>query len=204
MSATEAQQPRRIACGQCGKPAIYHHVSGVPLCVDCYYRFTVAETLQFRMNAAMANHAMDQMDEMSGISSGGRIVLPPIPQPPFTLNNIKLDNSVVGAINTGTVKSIDVNLTHLHNAGNDRAGDALAKLTEAILSSDMLDPKQKNEMAEQVAFLSEQAVAAAQDRKPGVIRATMDALRQAAGTVVSVAGAWNAAEPIVRQVFGLL
>ena len=102
--------------------------------------------------------------------SGGRIALPHIPRPPFTLNNIKLDNSVVGAINTGTVKTIDVNLTHLHNAGSDRAGDALAKLTEAIISADELDPKQKNEMAEQVAFLSEQAVAAAKDRKPGVIK----------------------------------
>jgi hypothetical protein len=150
MSEAKAQPPRRIGCGQCGKPAI-NDVSGVPLCVDCYYRFTVAQTLQFRMNAAMANHAMDQMDEISGLPSGGRIVLPPIPQPPFTLNNIKLDNSVVGAINTGTVKTIDVNLTHLHNAGNDRAGDALAQLTEAILSSNMLDPKQKNEMAELVA-----------------------------------------------------
>ncbi|HTV29450.1 MAG TPA: hypothetical protein VMF32_16870 [Xanthobacteraceae bacterium] len=201
MNATDI--PRKVGCGQCGKPAIYQQ-SGVPLCVDCYYRFTVAQTLQFRMNAAMANHAMDQMDAISGIPlSGGRIALPPIPQPPFTLNNIKLDNSVVGAINTGTVKTIDVNLTHLHNAGNDRARDALAKLTEAIASSDALDPKQKNEMAEQVAFLSEQAVAAAKDRKPGVIKATLDALNQGAGAVTAIAGAWNVAEPLVRQIFGL-
>jgi hypothetical protein len=69
------------------------------------------------------SQTLDQMDEMSGMQSGGRIALPPIPRPPSTLNNIKLDNSVVGAINTGTVKTIDVNVTHLHNAGSDRAGD---------------------------------------------------------------------------------
>ncbi len=151
----------------------------------------------------MANHAMDQMDDVSGLQSGGRIVLPPIPQPPFTLNNIKLANSVVGVINTGTVKTIDVNLTHLHNAGNDRARDALAELTEMIMSSDTLDPKHKDEMAEQVAFLSEQAVAAAQNRKPGVITATLDALSRSAGAVNTIAGAWNTAEPILRQIFGL-
>jgi hypothetical protein len=202
MNAAKSQTPRTVGCGQCGKPAIDQQ-SGVPLCVDCYYRYTVAQTLQFRMHAAMANHSMDQMDEISGLPSGGRIALPPIPQSPFTLNNIKLDNSVVGAINTGTVKTIDVNLTQLHNAGNDRASDALAKLTEMIMSSDTLDPKHKNEMAEQVAFLSEQAVAAAKDRKPGVIKATLDALNQSAGAVNTIAGAWNVAEPIVRQIFGL-
>lgn len=202
MSDAKADRPKKAACGQCGKPTVYM-ADTVPLCVDCYYRLTVAQVLQFRMHAAMSNHAMDQMDAISGFSSGGRIVLPPIPQPPFTLNNIKLDNSVVGAINTGTVKTIDVNLTHLHNAGNDRAGDALAKLTEAILSAEGIDQKQKNEMTDQVAFLSEQAVAAAQDRKPGVIRATISDLQQAAATISGIAGVWDVAAPIVRQVLGL-
>jgi hypothetical protein len=76
-------------------------------------------------------------------------------------------------------------------------------LTEAIISSAALDPKQRNEMAEQVAFLSEQAVAAAKDRKPGVIKATLDAISRSAGAVTAIAGAWKAAEPIVRQIFGL-
>ena len=50
-------------------------------------------------------------------------------------------------------------------------------------------------MIEQVAFLSEQAVAGAKDRKPGVIKATLGAVSQAAGSISAVAGAWQAAEP---------
>ena len=110
-------------CGQCGKPNVAS-VGLVPLCVDCWYKFEVAETLAFRLNAIGMNYALDEMDHVSGIALGGpRMQVPPIPQGPIILNNIKVDNSVVGAINTGNVRVIDVNLTHLHNAGNDRARD---------------------------------------------------------------------------------
>ena len=53
---------------------------------------------------------------------GGRHVITP---EPMIFNNIKVENSVVGAINTGNVQAIDLSLTNLHNAGNDTARDAL-------------------------------------------------------------------------------
>ena len=129
--------------------------------------------------------------------------VPPIPQGPIILNNIKVDNSVVGAINTGNVRVIDVNLTHLHNAGNDRARDALKALTEAILNDQSLDDTLKQELVEQVAFLSEQTVVAATDRKPGLIKPILEALAQGARTVTTMAGAWQTAAPILRNLFGL-
>jgi hypothetical protein len=156
------------------------------------------------MNASMANAAMDDMDAITGIRSCfGRIDLPPIPTAPVMLTNIKVDNSVVGAINTGNVQAIDVSLTVLQQSGNDKASDALKQLTEAILQDKTLDQATKHEMVEQVAYLSEQAIAAAKDRKPSVIKATLGALAQAAGTVTAIATAWNAAEPILKSVFGL-
>ena len=83
-----------------------------------------------------------------------------------------------------------------------RWGSRLA-LTEAILGASSLDEAQKDELIEQVAFLSEQAVAGAKDRKPGVIKATLGAVSQAAGSISAVAGAWQAAEPILKNLFGL-
>jgi tRNA A-37 threonylcarbamoyl transferase component Bud32 len=121
----------------------------------------------------------------------------------MVLNNIKVDNSVVGSINTGNVQAIDVSLTNLHNTGNDQARDALKALTEAILSDTSTGDTQKNELVEQVAFLSEQAVVNATDRNRGLIRATFSALTQAAGTVTAMAGAWQAAEPILKSLFSL-
>jgi hypothetical protein len=121
---------------------------------------------------------------------------------PVIFNNIKIDNSVVGAINTGNVKSIDVSLTNLHNAGRDDASAALKSLTEAILGEASMDITLKNEMVEQVAFLSEEATRRPEDRKPGMIKTALGAISQGAGTVVSVSQAWQAAEPIIRSIFG--
>jgi hypothetical protein len=98
---------------------------------------------------------------------------------------------------------IDVSLTHLHNAGNDKARDALKSLTQAILTDASLSDAQRNELLEQIAFLSEQTVVAAPDRKPGLIKATLAALTQATGTVSAIAGAWQATAPILKSIFGL-
>jgi hypothetical protein len=61
---------------------------------------------------------------------------------------------------------------------------------------------QRNELIEQIAFLSEQAVAPPNERKPGLIKATLGYLTQASGTVSAMAGAWHAAEPILKGLFG--
>jgi hypothetical protein len=129
---------------------------------------------------------------------GGRNV---VTKGPIVLNNIKIDNSVVGAINTGEVKTIDVNLTNLRNAGREDASAALKALTEAIISEASIDVALKNDLVEQVAFLTEQAAKRPEDRKPGLIKAAMGALTQVAGTVTAISGAWQAAEPIVRSIF---
>jgi hypothetical protein len=159
--------------------------------------------MAFRLSAIGVNFAADQMDEISGLPrTGARMQVPPIPTGPVILNNFKVDNSVVGSINTGNVKTIDVNLTYLHSVGNDKARDALKALTEAILGDTSMTDAQKNELVEQVAFLSDQAIAGP-NRKPGLIKTTFCALTQAAGTVSAMTGAWQSAEPILKSLFGL-
>ena len=71
---------------------------------------------------AMENRAAADLESIVGLPGMlPRIQIPPLPSAPLTLNNIKVDNSVVGSINTGNVRAIDVNLTYLYGAGNDKA-----------------------------------------------------------------------------------
>jgi hypothetical protein len=197
------KSPSLPACGQCGKPSVVQ-MNGIGLCVDCWHKVEVTKTLAMRMSAIGMNYAMDQMDEISGLpGTGARIQVPEIPKGPIILHNIKVDNSVVGAINTGDVQAIDVNLTYLERAGNDKARDAFKVLTEAILTETSITDTERHELLEQVTFLSEQSVAAAKDRKPGLIKATLASLTQTATTVTSVAAAWQIAWPILKSLFGL-
>jgi hypothetical protein len=192
-----------LSCSYCGKASIAS-VGETRLCVHCYHTLQVARTLEFRLDAIGLNYALDEMDYVAPFALGGpRMQVPPIPEGPIILNNIKVDNSVVGSINTGNVHKIDVSLTQLHNAGDDRARDALKNLTEAIITDKTLTEVKKNELIEQVAFLSEQTIVAASERKPGIIKAILSDLTQVAGTVSAISGAWNAAAPILRAIFGL-
>ena len=135
---------------------------------------------------AMENRAAADLESIVGLPGMlPRIQIPPLPSAPLTPNNFKVDNSVVGSINTGNVRAIDVNLTYLHGAGNDKARDALKALTEAVLNDASISDAQKNELIDQITFLSEQTVAGAKERKPGLIKATFNALTEASRTVSS-------------------
>ncbi len=189
-------------CGQCSRPAIAA-VGGAALCVDCYYRFEVARTLSFRIAAIGMNHAAAEIDAVTGLRNfTPRIQVPDIPRGPVILNNIKVDNSVVGSINTGNVQSIDVSVTVLKEAGKGKISDALKALAEAIANSHAITAADKDSMLDQVAFLSEQAVAAAKDRRPGMIQAAFASITQGATAVSAIATAWVVAEPLLKACFG--
>lgn len=151
---------------------------------------------------AMLDHAEEQMAAMLGLPRlTSPIRIPAIPSGPMTLNNIKIDNSTVGSLNTGSVRNIDVNLTQLHKAGNDRAKDALQALTQSVIEDRSLAAAQRNELLEQIAYLTSQATAAAPDRKPAIVKATLEMLGKTAATITSLGGAWKVAEPILKGMF---
>lgn len=189
-------------CSQCQKLGITA-VNAMLLCVDCFYKFEVARTLGLRIAAIGMNHASAQLDHMSGLPNfTPRIQVPEIPKGPIILNNIRIDNSVVGSINTGNVQSIDVSITYLKEAGNEQISVALETLAEAIANTIAIPVLDKDRLLDQVAYLSEQAVASAKDRRPGMIQAAFASITQAAGAVAAVATAWAAAAPLLKAQFG--
>lgn len=194
---------RRRSCSQCPRPAIVS-INGLPLCVSCNYQWEVAQTLAFRIQAIGLNHAAASMDSITGLGHiTPRMQVPDIPHGPVVLNNIQVDNSVVGSINTGNVHSIDVSVTVLKEAGNEQISEALKALAEVIANDKTMPANDKNQMLDQVAYLGEQAVAAAKDRRPGIVKATFASVAQGAGTVTAVATAWQAAAPLLKNYFGI-
>jgi len=109
---------------------------------------------------------------------------------------------MVGSINTGAVQTIDVSITYLKNAGSDKASIALKELAETIANDATCPDTEKNQMLDQVAFLGEQAVAGAKDRRPGLIKATFAALSNAASSVSALADAWVKAEAVIKPLLG--
>lgn len=189
-------------CSQCGTLAV-GWIDAIPLCVNCFYKFEVARTLQLRAAVMGMNYAAAEMDHMMGMPSSPRMQVPDIPKGPPIFNNINVSNSVVGAINTGSVHLIDVSIGQLDATGAKQIGDALKRLTEVILKEAYLETAEKDRLLEQLAYLSEQAVVARKDRRPGMIGLALESVSKAASAIDALTIAWNDVGPLLNQFFGI-
>jgi len=187
------------ACSQCGKPAVVG-VGDNPLCVDCLYKFQQAILMRDRMLKEEVNFLIGQMEAVSGIYGlFPRYALPEpvIHQGSMNFHNIKVDRSVVGAINTGNVKRIDVALDNIQaNSGDASLQQALKEFTEALLNEASLTAAAKNEVLEQLAVVAGQAAMPKESRSWGILKALVTNI----GTQVATTGLavlWDAIRPML-------
>lgn len=152
-----------MRCHQCSRPALYQITDQeIPLCLICFERWQSIQNIQFLQNAAMMNQSLDDMDEISGISSsGGRIPVSEIAramQRKQTYNNINITNSQVGVVNTGDLAKIDAAITITTGSDTAIIGQKLKALTQAVVDANEMNAAAKNEMVELLQSLSDQIV----------------------------------------------
>lgn len=201
----QAERKPWPACGNCGRPAIVY-LGDYPACIDCKYKHEVSQWMAFAQNATMLNFAAQEMDAVVGFGPRSpQIAIPRLPVPPINYNNqtVTVTGGQVGAINFGNVDEIQVHLQAMTQNGEAAVADALAALTNSVLHASEIDEKAKNELLEQLAFVSQQANAKPEERKPGAIKAILSAVKEGAGAITSAAGAWEAVEPLLKGHFGL-
>jgi len=161
--------------------------------------------MAFAQNAAMLNYAAEEMDAVIGFGpSSPRVAIPRPPVPPINFNNqtVSVTGGTVGAINFGNVKEIQVNLQALTQNGAADIVEPLGRLTDAILNAQDADEATKNELLEQVATLTAAANAKPEERKLGVIKTLIGAVKSGSEAISSAAGAWGSVEPLLKGHFG--
>jgi hypothetical protein len=178
-------------------------VNGHGLCVDCYYKFTIAQALQFQLNAAMMNLALAEMDSVVPYGPSYRVQMPQIPNGAMSNTSITVSGGVVGSINTGTVSSIVVTMKGLGEAGHHEMEKALRTLTEAVIHSQSADDAQKNAILEQIEYVAGQAAAKPEERKMGLLRSVVSGLGSSLGAVADLATVWEQVGPVIRGALGL-
>ena len=124
--------------------------------------------------------------------------------PPINYNNqtVTVTGGQVGAINFGNVDEIQVHLQAMTQNGEPGLAEALAALTNAVLHTDEVDENAKNELLEQLAFVTQQASVKPEERKTGAVKAMLSAIRDGASTISAASGAWTAVEPLLKGHFG--
>lgn len=195
-------------CNQCGKPAVKNY-NGHPLCVACWSQ---VQGIDIKQRDQLIREAVMHMQEIQALenqmyTSVGLNPPPPkydfshlrVPQPNI-YNNINVENSVVGAINTGEVQNIDIAMGDISAQGQKEIANSIKELTEAILETTELNEVQKNEALENISYLSTQAALPKDQRKKGVIKAALHGLKEVVSTSNGVIGLWQKVEPILNQI----
>ena len=191
------------SCSQCGKPAIIS-VDNNPLCVDCYLKFQQAMQIQDTMYVQEMNYLTDMMEStvgLYGVLPKYKVRQPVVHQGSLTFHNIKVDQSVIGSINTGEVQRIDVAMSHIKTSGNEELVKALKEFTEAVIAETKLDAELKNQIIEQISFLTSQSALPKEKRKSGIIKAVLSGVKNMVSTMVVLSSLWNNLQPFLEHIF---
>jgi hypothetical protein len=167
------------ACSQCGKPALFS-VNGHPICVDCNLK--IQQAFQIRSNeiSQEINFLLDQADAVTGlygVTPRYKIQTPVILQGPMNFHSIRVDRSVVGAINTGTVQKMEVALNNIHAKNQSpELEQSLKDFTEAVLREGKLSVESKNDIVEQLSVLAAQVAMPEESRVKIVMKALVTSI----------------------------
>jgi len=194
------------SCSQCGKPAIYEFHSHI-LCLDCTHKVTQIQQQDFENNAVMLNFAADQIDSIVGFPGNSpRMEIPKriVIKNPQTFNHIKVSNSVVGSINTGNIKSIEIAMSDIKNRGDEEVYQVLKEFTEAIITESNISHENKNEILERIDYLATQVVVPEEQRSKGIIRDVMFKIKESVSDIDSLQSLWNKLQRLVVEAINLI
>jgi hypothetical protein len=167
MSEKSEGEKLTLKCYHCDKPAVTKY-GETPLCVDCYHKiahadFMEGQVLHNRLSWLASNLNLIEKDLYIGC--GGLLPLKQmmIPQPPsaprYSSQQIRVSDSNVGVVNTGTLFNLETSIEAIQNRGDKDLADAVKELTEAVLNSTEINDELKRETAEQLEFLVTEALA---------------------------------------------
>lgn len=183
-----------MKCNQCERPALYQYDNGLHLCLSCNAVLQENNYRSFLMNASMMNHAMDEMDMVTGIHlGGGRIPVSALAQAMsrhMTNNHITISNSSVGVLNTGDLAKINAVITITEGSDAEELGHTIKDFAQAVVDSDEITRDEKHEVGELLGTLSEQI---AGKRSKPVIGSVLKGIEE---RVKSVNVLWGFAEKI--------
>jgi hypothetical protein len=195
----------KVLCTQCGlKPPIVQREGGHLLCVDCNLKFVQAFQIQQHESAKSINHLLEMAEArvgLTGVLPRIQTSEPIIHSGDLTFNNISVEGSVVGAINTGELHKLDLAMTDISASGNAQLARYLQALTQAVVNSRDIADDNKNEAVEILSYLSSQAILPKDQRQTSLGKTVLSKLETLLNTSASLATLLNLVLPHLTGLF---
>jgi hypothetical protein len=174
--------------------------------VDCFHKLQLAEYYNDQRYAQRMNFVLEQAEMISGIYGGPRVAMPQPPPilrtGPMTFNNIRIDRSVVGAINTAQVQRIDIALSHIKVGGAEELASQLSDFTEAVLASTEMSNGLKDDIMAHLSFLAEQ-VQSQQKAPTATLKTVLRAVATGISAINSLVALWGKVHPLFSRALGV-
>ncbi len=171
--------------------------NGGLICLECLDRFQLEE------NVARVNFLLGELKSIRRITA--RHIRPRLGHPkktqhqPITFNNIRVDRSVVGTINTGQAQAIDVALGYVRQNGDPASSKLFQEFVQAVLDSRELDQAMRKAIIEQLSFLVSQVLAKPEQKRPAIVGAVLKRVTEILSAFSGLAILWEKLEPFLRQ-----
>jgi len=198
-----------MKCSQCENDAFFtvgEKDKQSPLCIDHYAKFSNVIKDRDTMIKQEINYLEDYMGYIMGLTS-----TPPrydvtqihstINTGDVVLNNISVDRSVIGSVNTGNVERIDSAITIIKQSGEEELSEAIQKLSEAVLTNQEVDSEVKKEILDILSVLSSQAVMPNESRNSSAMQTLINRLGTLYNSIKTLKGIWETLSQIVENAF---
>ena len=195
-----------MQCSNCSKNAIFlvgKEDARIPLCLDCNVKYQQMLATQNESLERQINFLMDQMEASTGLY-GIAPRYPPrqvVNMGNVILNNIKVDHSTIGVLNTGNISTVDAAVTTLKQSDEGSAAETFVRLTEAVASNPDLSPETKNQILELLSLLSTEATAPKANRRSGTMLVLLEQLGKLMKSASTLAQLWTQYAPAIQQLF---
>lgn len=193
-----------MKCYQCGNNSMFlvgPEGQQVPLCLNCHLKYVQLLDKQNEMLERVVNYQTANMETIAGVPA----FLPRYPERKviktgdITLNNIKIDNSTIGVLNTGNIETIDMAVTSLRQTGNEEISKGITELSEAIIRNNEINDETKNQVIEILSVIATEATAPTEKRRKSIIKPLINELSTLISGISSLSQLWRNIQPIIES-----
>lgn len=196
-------------CQNCSKEAIVGvgPNNGLLFCLDCYSKWHSINQQVIENHEREIDRLAQEMDQVIGMPGLTPRYPPRLPrtvlQGNVVLNNIRITNSNIGVVNTGSIGSIDSAIGVMKSEGMPDAALLFKQLTESIASAKDLAEDARTQALQDVSVLAAEAATPPARRRPLAMKGVLLDLSSLLGGAASLAQLTQMALPHIKALLGL-
>ena len=194
-----------IKCSQCNRIAIgrVNNGQGPDFCLEHMNMFQNMISRNLADLQKEEDSIMDYVEMATGVRLRQPRTAPVLHQGNVIVNNLKIDRSNIGVVNTGNINEINSAITFVEKAGNVEIAKGLKDFSEAIIGTTELADPQKNEILDHLSFLSNEIKSKSESRHKTTTKTVLNTIKETLSVSSNLSTIWSVFYPLIKAYLGI-